>query len=84
MWKFITEPSQRQELWTVVTERVKSLINAQQWESRHGGFCASKVLSSIQVHVNQVLRSLFSYRFLPSRVCYSLANKTICGAVFVI
>lgn len=38
------EPSQRQELWTIVTERVKLLISAQQWESRHGGFSASKIL----------------------------------------
>ncbi|KAG0607263.1 hypothetical protein M758_8G014500 [Ceratodon purpureus] len=38
------EPSQRQELLVIVTERVKSLINAQQWESRHGGFCAGKIL----------------------------------------
>lgn len=38
------EPSRRQELWTLVTERVKLLINAQRWESRHGGFCALKIL----------------------------------------
>lgn len=43
MWKFTAEPSHRQELWTIVTERVKLLISAQQWESRHGGFAAAKV-----------------------------------------
>ena len=51
MWKFITEPYQKQELLTIVIVRVKSLINSQQWESRHGGFCASKVLSSIHTGV---------------------------------
>uniref|UniRef100_A0A7I4BI56 TOG domain-containing protein n=1 Tax=Physcomitrium patens TaxID=3218 RepID=A0A7I4BI56_PHYPA len=38
------DPLRRQELWAIATQRVKLLMSAQQWESRHGGFCAAKIL----------------------------------------
>ncbi|CAM6015326.1 unnamed protein product [Sphagnum balticum] len=35
---------QRQEVWSVGVVHVKKLISSEEWESRHGGFCAAKVL----------------------------------------